>query len=126
MDQWAGVTKLARRDRQHFDCATWLQRHGRSHGAVQAGGREGTDGKGNGAVGDYLNFTRAKMPIIERAIDTAALMLRSDRSRGYCLEMICADFPPGANLDHGDPDMLLLSMTRFLQISARRATAGIS
>jgi len=28
----------------------------------------------------------------QRAIETAALMLGSDRSRGYCLEMICADF----------------------------------
>ena len=42
------------------------------------------------------------------AIETAALMLGSDRSRGYCLEMICADFLAGANLDHGDPEMLLL------------------
>jgi hypothetical protein len=37
-------------------------------------------------------------------------MLGSDRSRGYCLEMICADFLAGANLDHGDPEMLLFSM----------------
>ena len=40
-------------------------------------------------------------------------MLGSDRSRGYCLEMICADFLAGANLDHGDPEMLLFSMRRF-------------
>jgi hypothetical protein len=45
----------------------------------------------------------------------ASLMLGSDRSRGYCLEMICADFLAGANLDHGDPDMLLFSMTRFFK-----------
>ena len=42
-------------------------------------------------------------------------MLGSDRSRGYCLEMICADFLAGANLDHGDPEMLLFSMTRFFK-----------
>jgi hypothetical protein len=30
--------------------------------------------------------------VIEQAIETAALMLGSDKSRGYCLEMICADF----------------------------------
>jgi hypothetical protein len=28
-------------------------------------------------------------------------MLGSDKSRGYCLEIICADFPAGANLDSG-------------------------
>jgi len=42
--------------------------------------------------------------VIEQALETAALMLGSDRSRGYCLEMICADFLAGANLDNGDPD----------------------
>lgn len=42
-------------------------------------------------------------------------MLESDRSRGYCLEMICADFLTGANLDHGDPETLLFSMNRFFR-----------
>ncbi|MGB8061428.1 MAG: hypothetical protein WCF26_06025 [Candidatus Sulfotelmatobacter sp.] len=55
------------------------------------------------------------MPVIEQAIETAALMLGSDRSRGYCLEMICADFLAGANLDHGAPETLLFSMTRFFK-----------
>jgi hypothetical protein len=55
------------------------------------------------------------MAVIEKAIETAALMLGSDRSRGYCLEMICADFLAGANLDQGDPEMLLFSMTRFFK-----------
>jgi hypothetical protein len=48
--------------------------------------------------------------VIEQAIETAALMLGSDRSRGYCLEMICADFLAGANLDN--PDLLLHSISR--------------
>jgi len=55
------------------------------------------------------------MPIIERAIETAALMLGSDNSRGYCLEMICADFLALANLDNGDPERLLFSMRRFFR-----------
>jgi len=55
------------------------------------------------------------MPVIERAIETAALMLGSDRSRGYCLDMICADFLAGANLDNGDPETLVFSMTRFFK-----------
>ena len=40
-------------------------------------------------------------------------MLGSDKSRGYCLEMICADFLAGANLDNENPETLLYSMTRF-------------
>jgi hypothetical protein len=30
--------------------------------------------------------------------------------------MICADFLAGVNLDDGDPEMLLFSMTRFFKI----------
>src|SRR5580700_1020791 len=63
----------------------------------------------------YFKLYQSQTPVIERAIETAALMLGSDRSRGYCLEMICADFLAGANLDHGDPEMLLFSMTRFFR-----------
>ena len=85
-----------------------------TQGAVQAEGREGTDGAGNGTVGDYLLQTvpEPEIPVIERAIETAAQMLGSDRSRGYCLEMTCAEFMAGAKLDNGDPAMLLFSMTR--------------
>ena len=53
--------------------------------------------------------------MVERAIETAALMLGSDKSRGYCLEMICADSLAGANLDSGNPETLLYSMTRFFK-----------
>ena len=42
-------------------------------------------------------------------------MLETGKSRGYCVEMICADFLAGANLDWEDPTMLLQSMSRFLK-----------
>jgi hypothetical protein len=63
----------------------------------------------------YFKLYQSQTPVVERAIETAALMLGTDRSRGYCLEMICADFLAGANLEHGDPEMLLFSMTRFFK-----------
>ena len=51
-------------------------------------------------MGGYLlKIYQSQTPVIERAIETGALMLGSDRSRGYCLEMICADFLAGADLD---------------------------
>ena len=40
-------------------------------------------------------------------------MLGSDKSRGYCLEMICADFLAGAHMDNGDPEILLNSISRY-------------
>jgi hypothetical protein len=83
---------------------------------IQAGGRERTDGRETEPTEIiYFKLYKSQIPVIERAIETAALMLGSDRSRGYCLEMICADFLAGANLDHGDPEMLLYSMTRFFK-----------
>ena len=42
-----------------------------------------------------------------------ALMLGTDKSRGYCLEMICADFLAGAHLDNGNPEILLNSISRY-------------
>jgi len=42
-------------------------------------------------------------------------MLGSDKSRGYCLEMICADFLAGANLENGNTDVLLMSLERFFK-----------
>jgi hypothetical protein len=53
--------------------------------------------------------------VIEQAIETAALMLGTDKSRGYCLEMICADFLAGANLEKGNSEILLHSMVRFFK-----------
>ena len=47
------------------------------------------------------------------------MMLGSDKSRGYCLEMICADFLAGANLDNGDPQLLLQSVWRFYKFLPR-------
>jgi len=59
-------------------------------------------------VRDYLLLLyQSQIPVIEQAIETAAMMLGSDKSRGYCLEMICADFLAGASLDNEDPEMLL-------------------
>ena len=40
-------------------------------------------------------------------------MLGTDKSRGYCLEMICADFLAGAHLDNGNPEILLHSISRY-------------
>jgi hypothetical protein len=61
----------------------------------------------------YFKVYKSQIPVIEQAIETAAMMLGSDKSRGYCLEMICADFVAGANLDSGH--MLLHSLSHFFK-----------
>jgi hypothetical protein len=47
----------------------------------------------------YFKVYKSQIAIIEQALETAALMLGSDKSRGYMLEMICADFLAGAKLE---------------------------
>jgi len=61
----------------------------------------------------YFKVYKSQIPVIEQAIETAALMLGLDKSRGYCLEMICADFLAGAHLDDGNPEILLNSISRY-------------
>jgi hypothetical protein len=63
----------------------------------------------------YFKLYKSQIPVIEQALGTAALMLGSDKSRGYCLETICADFLAGSNLDNDDPTVLLQSMSRFFK-----------
>ena len=56
---------------------------------------------------------KSQIPVIEQAIETAALMLGTGKWRGYCLEMICADFLAGAHLDNDNPEILLRSISRY-------------
>jgi len=64
----------------------------------------------------YFKLYKSQLPVIERALETAALMLGTDKSRGYCLEMICADFLAGANLEGGDAGTLLLALDRLFRL----------
>jgi hypothetical protein len=41
-------------------------------------------------------------------------MLGTEKSRGYCLEMICADFLAGANLEQQDPRAMASSLRRLV------------
>jgi hypothetical protein len=63
----------------------------------------------------YFKLYKTQIPVIEQAIETAGLMLGTDKSRGYCLEMICADFLAGANLGSGCPDVLLEAVSRMFK-----------
>jgi len=47
----------------------------------------------------YFKIYKSQLGIVEKALETVALMLGTDKSRGYCLEMICADFLAGAALE---------------------------
>jgi hypothetical protein len=118
------MVKVARRDEDRFDCATWL------HKAEQLPKEEfkrevehhltGKDSEPWELI--YFKLFKSQLPVIERALETASTMLGSDRSRGYMLEMICADFLAGANTENGDSESLLMALNRlfYLLPEARR------
>jgi len=111
------LAKLARAEGQRFDCATWLHK-ARSlpkHQFKREVEKELTGRETEPWEIIYFKLYESQIPIIEQAIETAALMLGTDKSRGYCLEMICADFLAGANLDNGSPELLLHSISRFFK-----------
>jgi len=111
------LAKVARRDRQHFDCATWLHkaRELPKEKFKQEVEKELTGKETEPSELVYFKLYKSQIPIVEQAIETAALMLGSDKSRGYCLEMICADFLAGANLESGNSQVLLQSALRFFK-----------
>jgi len=101
---WSKATelvKVARREREQFESATWLHR-ARSMPKQQF--KEEVEkyltGTSEPSELIYFKVYKSQVPVIEQALEIAARMLGSDRSRGYCLEMICADFMAGANLEN--------------------------
>jgi hypothetical protein len=53
----------------------------------------------------YFKVYKSQLPVVERALEIAALMLGSDKSRGYLLEMVCADFLAGADLQSRESEI---------------------
>jgi hypothetical protein len=109
------LVKVARAERQKFDCAPWV------HKAKQMPREEFKREVERHLTGKeteawemlYFKVYKSQLDVIEQALEIASLMLNQN-ARGYCLEMICADFLAGANLDaSGDVDSLLLALTRI-------------
>ena len=119
------LAKVARREGEEFDCATWL--HKARLLPKDEFKREvekeltGKDSEPWEII--YFKIYKSQIPIVEQAIETASLMLGTDKSRGYCLEMICADFLAGAHQENGNPVVLLQALSRafnFLPVEQQR------
>jgi hypothetical protein len=111
------LARVARKDNQNFDCATWL------HKARELPKEEFKREVERHLTGKeiepsemlYFKVYKSQLPVIEQALETAGLMLGRD-ARGYCLEMICADFLAGANLENGNSKSLLLALSRLFSL----------
>ena len=109
------LAKLARKQGQHFESATWLHRAREmpKEQFKREVEKELTGREEEPSELIYFKIYKSQIPVIEQAIETAALMLGSDKSRGYCLEMICADFLAGAQIEGEDPDTLVQLLSRY-------------
>ena len=111
----AEMVKVARRDGERFDCAPWVHK---AKGLNREEFQQEVERHLTGKESEpweliYFKVYKGQLPVIEQALETAALMLGNDKSRGYMLEMICADFLAGANIDTGNSDTLMLSLERL-------------
>ena len=119
------LAKVARRHGKNFDCAAWLHK---AHELPKEPFKYEVEKDLNGSESEpweiiYFKLYKSQIPVVEQALETAAMMLGSDKSRGYCLEMICADFIAGASLENHSPEALLHAVTRvfkFLPQSQRQ------
>ena len=110
------LAKVARVDGQRFDCAPWV--HKASTMPREEFKRE-VERHLTGKETEpwemlYFKVYKSQLGVIEEAIETASLMLGGQKARGYCLEMICADFLAGANLEDPSPNALSDLIRRFV------------
>jgi hypothetical protein len=116
------LVKVARREGQHFDCAPWVHK---AATLTREQFKWEVDRHLTGKETEpweiiYFKLYKSQLPVVEQALETAALMLGTDKSRGYCLEMICADFLGGVNLENRNSKALLFSISRLFQFLPRQ------
>jgi hypothetical protein len=105
---------VARSEGRRFDSATWL------HKAQESSKEELKEEVHRYFTGEdlepyemvYFKLFESQLPIIERALYVAARMAGTERSRGYCLELICADFLAGRT-EESSPEEILLVIQRL-------------
>jgi len=111
------LAKVARSEGRRFDSATWL------HRAKECTKQELKEEVYKYFTGEdyepyemvYFKLFESQLPVVERALYVASRMVGSERSRGYCLELICADFLAGRT-EESTPEEMLLVIHRLLHL----------
>jgi hypothetical protein len=111
------LAKVARSEGRHFDSATWL------HKAKESTKQELKEEVYKYFTGEdyepyemvYFKLFESQLPVVERALYIATRMEGSERSRGYCLELICADFLAGRT-EESTPEEILLVIHRLVNL----------
>jgi len=111
------LAKVARSEGRHFDSATWL--HKAKESTKQQLKEEvykyftGEDYEPYEMV--YFKLFESQLPVVERALYVASRMVGTERSRGYCLELVCADFLAGRT-EESAPEEILLVIDRLVNV----------
>ncbi len=104
------LAKVARSEGRRFDSAIWL--HKAKESTTQKLKEEvykyftGQDFEPYEMV--YFKLYESQLPVIERALYVASRIAGTERSRGYCLELVCADFLAGRTEESAPEEILLL------------------
>jgi hypothetical protein len=99
------LAKVAQRDGEQFESAPWVHK---ARALPKEEFKREVERHLTGKETEswekiiYFKLYRSQLPVVEKALETAGLMLGTDKSRGYCLEMICADFLAGADLQENE------------------------
>src|SRR3990172_5560644 len=121
------LAKVARSEGRHFDSATWLHRAKES--TKQQLKEEvykyftGQDYEPYEMV--YFKLYESQLPVVERALHVASRMVGTERSRGYCLELISADFLAGRT-EESTPEEILLVIHDLFSLLPAEYQAQIS
>jgi hypothetical protein len=112
------LAKVARREGQRFESAIWLHK---ARSMQTAKFKREVEKHLTGKETEpwellYFKVYKSQLTVIERALETAGLMLGGDKARGYCLEMICADFLAGAGVESQSPETMLFALGRLYQL----------
>jgi hypothetical protein len=111
------LAKVARSEGRHFDSATWLHR---AKDCTKQELKEevykyftGQDFEPYEMV--YFKLYESQLPTVERALYVASRMAGTEKSRGYCLELVCADFLAGRT-EESSPEEILLVIERLVKV----------
>jgi hypothetical protein len=113
------LNRVARRDREHFDTDAWLHK---ARTMKKEEFKAEVDRHITGVIPEphellYFKVYKSQLPVIEQALETVASMVGSDRSRGYCLEMICADFLAGVHSGpNGNSEIAVEAVLRIVRL----------
>ena len=112
------LAKVARREGERFESAPWVHK---AQALPKEEFKREVERHLTGRETEawellYFKMYKSQLAVVEQALETAGLMLGTNQSRGYCLEMICADFLAGANLDGANPEALILSLRQIYRL----------